>query len=173
MIELRIPVRMATAVALAWLLSACWVSERPLLTDETSTVISFAGDYRSAGDGATRLEIVASGGNSYLTTDGKDPIPTRFLALRGSWYLMQYQASDDSEKEQVFLYNLLDASDGELRIHGVECEDTKGEFEGMTRDDGACRFSALAGLKAAALAQIAGLESGSLTAEPSVFERAP
>jgi hypothetical protein len=172
-------VRIALAGALACLLSACWLSEKPLITDGSASEVGFVGKYHADGDGdsgPTDIAIVADGPASYAIASEKDErLPVRFLALKGAWYLMQADSDSDEEGADTFyLYQVLKVVNGDLHFYSSDCEDLTGKFKGMKRDKAtvpSCTFSRLDGLKSAALAYVARIERGELAEEPHILAR--
>lgn len=170
---LRGALRAVLAGALACLLSACWMSEKPLVTDRNAAAISAVGTYRGENDGDTIDLIIGPGGTTYGMTDGKDRVPTRFLALGRDWYLMQWRGESDGEKgkDMFYLYQPARLVAGEFHIYDADCETTEGAFKGMTRDGRTCEFTRADGLKDAALAHVARIEQGDLPGDFQVFKK--
>lgn len=191
MTGLRGLLRVALAGALACLLTACWMSAKPLLTEKTASTIGFAGTYRGdrGDDGPLDLTFVSVGGTAYaMTNETGERIPVRFLPLRGDWYLMQYEGHSDEEGGSAFyIYMAIRHTDGDLHLFSSNCEDVSGKFKGLTRETAfagatdeagndnsltSCNFSRLSGLKSAALAYVARIENGDLSSEePEILER--
>ncbi|KPL67766.1 hypothetical protein SZ64_06335 [Erythrobacter sp. SG61-1L] len=157
---------------MACLLSACWLSEKPLLTAKTASGVDFTGTYRALGE-EERSDLVIStrGKHAYEVRQGEEKISTRYLKLRGDWYLAQYKGKDEEERddEVVYLYQPMRAVSGRLYMYSADCDDTPGEFRGMKREKGACSFTSLDGLKAAALAFIGRIEKGEIADDPQVW----
>jgi hypothetical protein len=101
----------------------------------------------------------------------------RFLALKGDWYLMQADGqSDKAGVSDFYLYQVLKVVNGDLNFYSSDCEDLKGKFEGMKREEGmapSCDFTRLDGLKSAALAYIARIEKGQLAGDPKILKAVP
>jgi len=171
--------RIVLAGALACLLSACWTSEKPLVTGKAASAAAVAGFYRGErgeDEGPLELEIVATGPTSYAMVSDKDErIPVRFLALKGDWYLMQFEAGSDEEGGKGgYMYEPVKLVGGDLNFYAPDCGDVPGKFKGLTRDDKmipTCTFTRLDGLKAMALAYVAKVERGEIAAEPNVLKR--
>lgn len=162
--------------ALLCLLSACWLSEKPLLTDRTASEVGFVGKYHADGESTVDLAIVPAGAAAYaMANEEGERIPVRFLALKGDWYLMQMD-SGNAEKgtDTFYLYQVLKVVNGDLHFYSSDCEDLAGKFKGMKRDHvtvPSCTFSRLDGLKSAALAYVARIEEGDLAEEPHILAR--
>lgn len=166
--------------ALACLLSACWASEKPLLTDKTASAVNFVGKYHGEGDeGPLDLDLIATGSTSYAMVNKGERLPVRFLALRGNWYLMQAEAGKDERGGATgYLYHPVRLTDGDLQLYSPDCADVPGKFNGLKRDSPdtiapACNFSKLNGLKAMALAYAAKVEKGEVENDPNVLKRVP
>jgi hypothetical protein len=171
--------RMILAGALASLLSACWLSEKPLIADDKASQVDFAARYRGEGDdGPMDMTIVAEGGSAYsLVNEKGERLPVRFLSLKGDWYLMQAQGNEDEKSaDNFYLYQALKVADDSLTFYSSDCEETPGKFKGMKRDTKtiqSCGFTRLDGLRAAALAYIARVEKGEITGDPKALHRIP
>ncbi len=167
-------VRIGISAALLCLLSACWLSEKPLLTAQTSSEVDFTGTYRVR-DEQDRSDLVirSKGEGAYELHQGKDKVPTRYLRLKDDWYLAQYDGRDEDDEtgEVVYLYQPLRVAGRRLYIYSASCDDTPGDFAGMERSSSVCTFTSLEGLKAVALAYVARVEKGEVSDEPTVWSR--
>jgi len=171
--------RFALAGALACLLSACWASDQPLVTDKDASEAAVVGSYHGDKGGDSEpldLDIVATGTASYAMTNDKDErIPVRFMALKGDWYLMQFEAGSDEEGGKGgYLYEPVKLVGGDLHFYAPDCADVPGKFKGLTREEEivpTCKFTRLDGLKAMALAYVAKVERGKVETDPNVLKR--
>lgn len=186
MTGVRSPARVVLAGILACVLSACWMSAKPLITDREAVEVGFTGAYRGEGDDGPVDAIFAStGGTHYEMTNGKqDRLPVRFMLLEQDWYLMQVESHGDEEgTDDFYLYQLVLPVDGDLTVYAPDCGDVPGKFNGLTREntlgevaegDAApttCNFSNLEGLKDLAAVAIAKIEKGELDEEPAILKR--
>lgn len=178
--------RLILAGALACVLSACWMSAKPLITDKEAVEVGFTGAYRGEGDDGPVDAIFAStGGTHYEMTNGKtDHLPVRFMLLQPDWYLMQVESHSDEEgTDNFYLYQLVKPVDGDLHVYAPDCEDVPGKFKGLKRENTlgeeadansaptTCNFSNLDGLKDLASVAIAQIEKGKLDEEPAILKR--
>ncbi|WP_336977589.1 hypothetical protein [Altererythrobacter fulvus] len=174
-VNLRGFIRSSLVATLACLLSACWLSDRPLLTDDNSSAVDFTGTYRGLDEEArSDLVIAATGSRAYEVRQGGEHIAVRYLKLKGDWYLAQYEgkdedAGDGEDAEVVYLYQPLRAAGGRLYMYSADCDDTPGDFAGMKRESGACSFSSPEGLADAALAFIGRVERGEISGDPAIW----
>lgn len=168
-------IRMGLAALLACMLSACWISDKPLITQKNASVIPFAGRYHATDEDRGALVIRAQGAKAYVLEDRDSAIPTRFLRLRDDWYLVQYEG-DDSEfdsGEVFYIYQIIRFAHGQLSIYAPECAEIGGSYSGMKRgeDSEICNFSKLKGLTTIAAAYIGKLESGEISHDPAIWNR--
>ncbi len=170
--------RIGATAALLCLLSACWLSEKPLLTAKTSSEVDFTGTYRGVGEeDRSDLVIASRGKRAYEMRQGKDRVATRYLRLKDEWYLAQYEGKDEdadtgqSEGDVVYLYQPLRVAGRRLYMYSPECDDTPGDHKGMERKSGACTFTSLDGLTAAARAYVARVEKGEVSGQPAVWTK--
>lgn len=174
---MRVPnaIRMVLVSLMACLLSACWISDNPLITDKNASSIEFAGRYRAIDEDRNVLAIRPSGARAYVLEDGEETVPARFLKLRSNWYLVQYQGKDTEfdSGEAFYVYQTMRFSEGKLFIHAPDCADVEGPFAGLKRgkDSEICNFSKLKGLKAIALAYIDKIEKGGIAGDSAIWER--
>ena len=175
---LRVLFRIATAGMLGVLLSACWMSDKELITEKSGAAVGFAGAYRETDaehPDNLDLRIAPAGGTAYvMTNDKQDQVPVRFLDLGRDWYLMQYEGRSDEEGAgPYYIYLTLKRVGSDLHLFSSECKELTGKFKGMKREDGAvqaCNFSRLDGLKSAAQSYIAQMERGAAVNEPKILK---
>lgn len=174
--------RIGISSVLLCLLSACWLSEKPLLTEKTASEVDFAGTYRGVdSEDRSDLVIAARGARAYEIHQGRDKVATRYLRLKDEWYLAQYEGKDEDASEAgeaagepeevVYLYQPLRAVGGRLYLYSADCDDTPGDFEGMERNSSACTFTSLDGLISAARAYVARVEKGEVSGQPAVWTK--
>lgn len=172
--------RIGATAALLCLLSACWLSDKPLLTAKTASEVDFTGTYRGVGEeDRSDLVIASRGKRAYELHQGQDKVATRYLRLKDEWYLAQYEGRDedaDADADQgkgevVYLYQPLRAVGGRLYLYSADCDDTPGDYRGMERKSGACTFTSLDGLIAAARAYVARVEKGEVSGQPAVWTK--
>ncbi len=182
-VNLRGFIRSSLVATLACFLSACWLSDRPLLTADNSSAVDFTGTYRGLDEeDRSDLVIAATGSRAYEVRQGGEHIAVRYLKLKGDWYLAQYEGKDEDAgegeagdgedieaAEVVYLYQPLRAAGGRLYMYSADCDDTPGDFAGMKRETGACSFSSPEGLADAALAFIARVERGEISGDPAIW----
>ena len=172
-------IRAGTAGLLLCLLSACWLSEKPLLTARNSTEVDFAGTYRSVGEeDEGNLVIAPAGHRAYRMEAGAEQLATHYLRLGKDWYLAQYEGrdeeagtEDDGAPEVLYFYQPMRVAGGRLYIYSPECERMAGEYPGMERASGVCSFHTLEGLRAAALTYIDAVEKGEIADRPAIWAR--
>lgn len=172
-------IRAGMAGLLLCLLSACWLSEKPLLTAKNASEVDFVGTYRSVGEGSSdELVIAPARHRAYRVGDREEQVTGHYLRLGKEWYLAQYEGKDEPPgnedgraKEAVYLYQAVREAGGRLYFYSPDCARTEGEYQGMERSSGVCTFRKLDGLRAAMLAYVEGIEKGEIADEPSISTR--
>ncbi len=186
-------VRMAGACLAFALLSACWMSDEPLIGAEHASTVDFSGPYKPKKEDVV-IEVTHNPDGSYSLIDNKgEGFTAFFVDISNGWYLVQQDfaklakggkvkdaTGDDvevSEKEgdAPYLYNLMKLSGGDLLFYLPECNEAIQAVPGVELDmqgdkfAAACRFSSIEALRAAAPKFIAQVEAGKFTDEPGVL----
>lgn len=112
----------ALACASLFGLSACFLSEQPLITGAESQHPLPAGEYLARGadepDGGDRFSVSHAGPDTLVQEAGDDePSVLRFRELDDTTYVMQ------SAEDGVYLYGALRTRDGGAEIWLAQCED--------------------------------------------------
>ncbi|MCB5424349.1 hypothetical protein H0274_03685 [Altererythrobacter sp. CC-YST694] len=162
------------------LLSACWLSEEPLLTAKNASEVDFAGTYRSVDDEGSSDELVIAQApdRAYRVGDGEEQLTAHYLRLGKEWYLAQYEGKDEPAdieerraQEAVYLFQAVREAGGRLYFYSPDCDRTDGDYPGMERSSGVCTFRNLEGIRAAVLAYIERIETGEIAEEPAIWAR--
>ncbi len=159
------------------LISACWMSPVPLIDASNASEIDFEGAWQEVESGEpSRITITSNGDGSYTMGDSDELLNTYFVALRGDWYLAQYEGkAEDLAPEATggafFLYQPIRVSDEALNLYSPECNEEIASIEGVTSEEGTCGFESYEALMAVAEKYVDAVESGAITGDANVFVR--
>jgi hypothetical protein len=125
------------ALALCFLLSGCFTSERPLFDQRTGSALLGGGDVRVTGHSLdpkkqdvdakdSDVGVLHWSDGVYIDMSDKDKATLSFHRLPGTWpwdgwYVGETQMNDESGKG--YLYELYRKDDGRLLIYNVACSD--------------------------------------------------
>ena len=154
------------------LVSACWVSQQPLLGDANAARIGFAGSYIDAGQaGQSVLTIAETGDGRYEMYDEDERFPARFLALGDDWYVVEYEVRDDEpgSEKAFYLFQPIRVNGGDLHFYTPECGEDAAPIEGLIREEETCAISSLAALDAVARIFVQHVESGAFSGPANIY----
>jgi len=157
------------------LLSACWVSQFPLVDSTNSTEVGFAGTYRN-GDNEP-LFIIANGDGSYTMGDNHEQMRTLFLDYGHDWYIAQYEVRDDDvtatleQKATVYVYQLVNVAPGQVTLYEPVCDEDLRGIPGLDVSKEGCELETFDALREVARNAVGRIEDGDTDMESGVFTR--
>lgn len=184
--------RLLAALCLLPWLSACWVSNEPLIGTATASHVDFASTYKPEGYEVVVRSVHKEDG-SYELTDGKDGFTGFYRRIAPDWYLVQLDFQDFArdieqgggaggsfkvevpEGEGPWFYNLVHLDGQGLEFYRVACDDKARAIDGVSAEKAfdekldACVFASLEQVEAAAMAAKQTIESGAFVGEKRVM----
>jgi hypothetical protein len=186
-------VRLAGACMAFALLSACWMSDEPLIGTEHASTVDFAGPYEPKKEDVV-IEVTRNPEGSYSLIDNKgEGFTAFFLDVGDGWYVVEQDFAKLSrdgkvkdvtggevklsaeEGEGPYLYNMMQRKGDDLLFYLPPCDDVTQAVPGVALDmefekfTATCKFSSVETLRAAAPEFIASVEAGKITDEPGIL----
>jgi len=180
---IRKGIRFFIAAGMAAALSACWLSDEPLIGADDRAAPAVEGKYLSNAEKQVTVTVTRQDDGRYRFDDGKEPIMLAFLALDGDWYLAEFEMRKDPEdvvggeaaepdgKEAFYLFQPMQIIDGDLHFHMPECDEAFADIEGLKADNKICEVETVGALRELSKRFLARLAAGEVTEEANVLKR--
>jgi hypothetical protein len=153
--------RILTLLPLSALLSACWQSDSPLISDAEADGADIAGSFSySDSNGAGHPVTVTKergGYYRYVSTDSDgQPMNYRLRLdrLSSDWYIVQAQSIDAGGSVATPNYEILRVLPGAVEEYTAECREDEIQIGGVSIEDGDCTFDTYAALQAIAASHV-------------------